>query len=99
MIFEVAFSGRKLGPRWSSVEGCEIGCFRAHGGKAREFGNDERMNVVLQRPHNLTNHFVRGNDITKNTRPRYITNKIHYITENITFTSGTEVAIAQLNRG
>ena len=70
-------------PEELSMNNVEIQIYRAPGGRADNFFDDERLNDVLNWEHDLCLLWLGSNDIDNETRPRDIANNIIEVIESI----------------
>ena len=94
--FKVAIVGHSLIPRHLEVPQCEVRCFRAPGGRARDFDRDPRLNQVLSWPHHITILYLGGNDVHPEVEVREITDNIQAVIAKIEEHCESRVAVVLL---
>ena len=80
---KVSLVGHSQLPYELYVEGAEIKIFRAPGGRADSFFNDERLNSVLNWPHDLCILWLGSNDIEEDTVVGEVVDNITEIIDEI----------------
>ena len=82
-MWKVSLVGHSQLPEELSMNNVEIQIYRAPGGRADNFFDDERLNDVLNWEHDLCLLWLGSNDIDNETRPRDIANNIIEVIESI----------------
>ena len=95
-MFKVAIVGHSQVPKDFKYEGTEVRTYRAPGGKAVKFENDERLNKVLEWKHDLTFLWIGSNDIDPDTAPWPLAKKILEIAQVIKVNCESEVIIVEI---
>ena len=92
-MLRVALVGHSQLPSELEVDGADIEIFRAPGGKAYGFYEDERLNEVLDWSGDLVILWLGSNDIKQNTHVSDVVDNITEIKESIEEECGAEVVI------
>jgi len=95
-MWKVSLVGHSQIPKSLNVPNVELNIFRAPGGKASSFFEDNRMNEVLKWEHDLCILWLGSNDIKSNTNPDELLDRIAEICHAIERDCQAVVIVCQI---